>query len=65
MWATIGNFILNFVLKKIVAFLSALAAMVWKREKIDKDTSDKAKKMKDAKTGEEIDDATDDMLSKL
>lgn len=65
MWASIGRFILEFIFAKIVALISAAVAKLLRRKKIDEESSESVDKLKKAKTGEEIDEASDDALNGL
>ena len=65
MWAAIGTFLMDYIWKKLAALATAFFQMFQKRAAIDKDAEERVKKLKEAKTGDEIDEGIDDGLSKL
>lgn len=58
----LGGLVLNFVWGKLTAFLTSLVAFLKRNKEIDDAAKESVKPLKNAQTGEEIDNATDDAL---
>lgn len=57
-----GKFVLQFLLGKLIEWVKATKANYDAKKAIEKEARDSVQKLKDAKTAQEVDDATDDAL---
>lgn len=58
----LGKLFLEFIWGKLVAWLSGIAARFKRQKEIEKEAEESVKPLKDAKTADEIDKATDSAL---
>lgn len=62
--ATLGAKIVEFLLTKVWAWVSDVVSKIMRRKKIDEESADSVKPLKEAKTGAEIDKAADSALDR-
>lgn len=65
MWQKLGQFVLNFIVGKLAEAIATWWKKRQRHKEIDREAEKSTKPLKDAKTAEEIDHATDDALNGL
>lgn len=65
MLATIGRFVLDWLLGKLTAWAGGLVRFYQRKAQVEKEAEESVKPIKDANTEKEIDSAARDLLGKL